>query len=129
MKSKNDFEYKYVAPTSEERKEIESIRKSYTQKPNINKLYYLRKLDYKVKNIPAIIGLIMGIVVLLIFGTGITMVLEWSIVIFGVIVGIIGISVMAIVYPVFLKISKYLKDKYSDEIIKLSEELLNDENK
>lgn len=123
----NDFEYNYVAPTSEERKEIESIRNNYiSQNKSVDKLEILRKLDNKVKSIPTIISLIFGIVGLLIFGLGLTMILEWKVTIGGIIVGAIGVIPMILAYPMYRKISNNLKNKYSDEIIKLSDELLNE---
>ena len=129
MTNNNDFEFKYSAPTSEERKEIESIRNSYIpkQKPT-TKLQQLRKLDNKVKNIPTMFSLIIGIVGTLVFGLGFAMILEWQITIFGVIVSVIGIIITIFAYPLHIKIEKYVKNKYSEEILKLSEELLN-ENK
>lgn len=127
MKNNNDFEYSYVAPTSEERKEIESIRKSYlAHDKKDNKLDYLRKLDAKVRNIPQLVSLTLGIVGLLIFGLGMAMILEWFLYIWGPIVCAIAIVPMALAYPAYLKADRILKEKYSGEILKISEELLND---
>lgn len=129
MKNRNDFEFNYTAPTSSERKEIERIRDSYIQKENsLSKIDYLRKLDNKVRNIPTIYALVFGVIGILIFGLGFAMVLEWKIIVWGVVVSVIGLIPMIISYPIYLKISKNLKNKYSDEIIKLSNEIL-DENK
>lgn len=122
------FEYKYSAPTQDERKEIEYIQSQYAKKPNtLTKLDYLRKLDNKVKNTPAAIALAMGIIGTLIFGLGISMVLEWQITIWGAVVGVIGLIPIIMAYFVYNKIYNALKNKYSDEILKLSSELLSDE--
>ena len=131
MKQKNDFEFNYSAPSSEERKEIESIRNSYLAKSSSvdNKLETLRKLDSKVKNTPTMIALIIGIVGTLIFGLGMTMVLEWNLTIWGVVVGTVGAVPISMAYPVFKLTHKKLKNKYSSQILKLSEELLGDESK
>lgn len=129
MKNKNDFEYKYVAPTSAERKEIENIRDSYIA-DNIkqsSKLDYLRKLDSKVRNIPTIISLVIGIVSILIFGLGLTMILEWNLIILGIVISVVGIIPMIANYFVFNMTTKKLKNKYSEEILKISGELLGDE--
>lgn len=123
----NDFEFKYCAPTTEERKEIESIRQSYLPKePAEKKLERLRKLDNKVKNLPVAIAIAVGVVGLLIFGLGMAMVLEWNLILWGVITGCVGLVPMGFAYPIFNKISKNLKAKHSQEILSLSEELLND---
>lgn len=124
----NDFEYKYVAPTSEERKEIESIRNNYIEKnKSMSKLEYLRKLDGKVKNIPVAMSLIFGILGSFVFGIGLAMIIEWDLLIWGIVLGTIGFAWMILTYPFHLKVVNAIKDKYSEEIIKVSEELLNDE--
>lgn len=124
----NDFEYKYVAPTKQERKEIESIRNSYIPQPvSHSKLDRLRKLHARVQNVPLISSLTIGIVGILIFGLGLTMVLEWNIVVWGVVVGIVGCAISSVAYPIHLVVTKKMKSKYSEEIINISDELLNDE--
>lgn len=124
----NDFEYRYSAPTNAERREIESIRNSYISKPNtIDKLSYLRKLDAKVKNIPTVISLVAGIIGTLTFGLGLSMILEWEILLGGVVVGTIGFIIAILAYPIFIVATKYMKNKYSNEILKLTDELLNEQ--
>lgn len=124
----NKFEFKYTAPTTEERKEIEYIQSKYKPKnKEQTKIERLRALDNKVRSIPTMIALILGIVGLLIFGTGMTMVLEWKLVVWGVIVGIIGFVPMGLAYFSYNHIYYKLKNKYSEEILKLSSELLNNE--
>lgn len=127
MKNKNEFEFKYVAPTNEERKEIESIRRSYTQKkPTLSKLDRLRALDAKVKGVPQIYSLVLGLFGILLFGLGLAMILEWKLLVWGIVVCAVSLVPMALAYPLHLKISKNLKAKHSDEILALSEELLNE---
>lgn len=126
MTEKNDFEYKYIAPSASERIEIESIKRSYLPKTKEeSKLDHLRKLDGKVKNIPMMAALILGVVGTLIFGTGMTMVLEWAIIAWGVVVCAVGVVPIALAYPVFLMATKKMKEKYGQTIINLSDELLN----
>lgn len=129
MKTKNDFEFKYTAPSIEERKEIESIRNSYVKNSTSNaKIETLRKLDNKVKGTPTCIALILGIVGTLIFGLGLTMILEWNIVIWALPVCLVGLVAIILAHPIYHKISIKLKDKYAEEIIKLSDELLNEKD-
>lgn len=125
----NDFEYKYSAPTAEERKEIESIRNGYLKEKKIDsKLERLRKLDAKVKNIPLIFGLVFGIFGTLIFGLGMAMVLEWSLMVWGIVVSAVGVVPISLAYPVYKIYSKKMKETYSAEILSLSEQLLNATN-
>ena len=125
----NQFNFKYTAPSQEERKEIDSIRRQYTpQDKTETKLERLRRLDGLVKNTAIVWSLVLGIIGCLIFGLGLTMVLEWSILLWGIILMAIGSVPMAIAYPVYKFVLNKGKEKYGDEILRLSEELLN-ENK
>lgn len=123
------FEFNYSAPSEQERKEIESIRRQYTTvtETKEDKLFRLRKLNSYVNNSATIIGLVFGVIGLLIFGLGMTMVLEWSLVLWGVIVGAVGVIPMAIAYPVYKAVYKKNKLKYGEEILALSNELLGKE--
>ena len=126
MTDKNDFEYRYVAPSASERKEIESIKRNYLpKKKEESKINQLRKLDGKVKSIPQIASLVLGIVGTLIFGLGLSMVLEWSLTLWGVLVAAVGVVPIALAYPMFIKLDKKMKEKYGKQILDLSDELLN----
>lgn len=128
---KTGFEYTYSAPTEQERKEIESIRRQYQAQPvsdREEKLNRLRKLDSFVKNSATTVALTLGLVGLLIFGLGMTMVLEWELYIWGVVVGAVGLTPIMIAYPVYNLILNKNKEKYGEQILMLTEELLNDKN-
>lgn len=89
----------------EDEKEIQSIRNRYLVHNNENnKLNYLRQLNNKVKNTPTIISLIVGIVGILIFGLGFTMVVKWDLIAWGVVVSCV---LMLLAYPLYLKVDKY----------------------
>jgi len=121
------FHFKYTAPTEEERKEIDSIRRQYApREKSESKLERLRRLDALVRNTPTVISLCLGVFGCLVFGLGLTMVLEWSILLWGVIVCAVGCIPMALAYPVYKAVLKRGKEKYGNEILALSEELLNE---
>lgn len=124
----NKFEYKYSVPTVEERNEINSIRNQYLPKDEtILEIEALRKLDSKVKNIPMIFSLTLGICGILMFGLGLTFFLEWTAFWYwGVPISLLGIVIMILDYPIYLKIGKKLKNKYGPKIIELSNKLLNE---
>ena len=64
----NRFHYTYSAPTEEERREIESIRREYQpREKKETDLERLRALDRKVKNLPMAVGLSLGVVGVLVF--------------------------------------------------------------
>ena len=126
----NQFNFKYTAPNEEERKEIDSIRRQYLPREQTeSKIDKLRRLDGLVKNIPTIWSLCLGIVGILIFGLGLTMILEWNIWIWGIVLMVIGSVSMAIAYPVYKLILNKGKAKYGEEILHLSKELLNESDK
>ncbi len=126
MSDKDTFNYSYSAPTEKERAEIENIKKQYISKENVQKtkLDRLRELHGKVKNPAIIIGVTIGVMGLLIFGSGLAMALEFSMVVWGIIVSAVGIVVMCVNYPLYKYIIKLGKAKYGDEILKLTDELL-----
>ena len=122
------FKYTYSALDNDERKEVEYIQSQYMAKDEKTlKLERLIKLDRRVKMIPECIGIILGVVGLLIFGLGFTMVLEWQILLWGVIVSLFGCVPIALAYFGYQKAYNKLKSKYADEIISLSEQLLGEE--
>lgn len=122
------FEYKYSAPTKDERKEINNIRNQYLPKSlEENKLDRLRNLDFKVKSVPTTISLSIGIIGLLVFGLGLTFVLEWNDFIVGIVIMIIGVIPISLAYYINKFILNKMKNKYGQEIIRLSDELLSEE--
>lgn len=126
----NQFNFKYTAPSQEERKEIDSIRRQYApQEQTETKMEKLRRLDALVKNTAIIWSLCLGVVGALIFGFGLTMVLEWSVWLWGIALMVIGSVPMAIAYPVYKVVLQKYKNRYGEEILRLSEELLNENDK
>ena len=71
------------------------------------------------------LSLIIGVMGALIFGLGMAMILVWSITVFGIIVCVVGAVPVAAAYPIFLVTMKRNKEKYGEEILKLSDEILN----
>lgn len=126
----NQFNFKYTAPSIEERKEIDSIRRQYSPEfKTESKLEKLRRLDGLVKGTATIWSLVLGVIGCLIFGLGLAMVLEWNILLWGIVLMVIGSIPMAIAYPVYKVVLSKGKSKYGEEILKLSEELLNESDK
>lgn len=125
---KEKFEYTYSAPTRVEREEIEDIRRDYIEKTETQiKLDRLKMLDKRVRRFPKFCAWCLGVVAVLIFGMGLTMVLEWNLTVFGVAVGVFGVTGMVADYFIYQKIKQKIIKKYKPEILALSEELLNAE--
>ena len=126
----NQFNFKYTAPSQEERKEIDSIRRQYVpQEKTETKIEKLRRLDALVKSVPTIWSLVLGVVGTLVLGLGLTMILEWNMWLWGIILMAVGSIPMAIAYPIYKGVLKKYKNRYGEEILRLSEELLNENEK
>ncbi|MGN1039961.1 MAG: hypothetical protein ACI4QL_00865 [Candidatus Fimimonas sp.] len=122
----NKFSYTYSVPTENERREIESIRKNYlSEKPS--KLALLRKLHAKVKNTATAVAISVGIVGLLVFGLGMAMVLQWGLIAAGIAISVVGCAVMGFAKKIYDCVFQKQKAKYGEEILKLSEQLLNEQ--
>lgn len=125
------FFYSYSAPTAEERREIDGIRRQYTARTAAEtKLAYVKKLDRRARRAPAAAALTLGIVGLLIFGGGLAISMEgifqgalWA----GVAVSVTGVVVMALAKPLHSALAARFKRKYGGTILKLTSELLGEE--
>ena len=124
------FSYTYSAKQQEE---IKNIRKKYTV-PEENKMEQLRRLDSGVMKKAACISLIVGIVGVLIFGMGMSIIMSdiGEIINFskgasmtaGILIGIIGILILSIAYPLYKLTLKKEREKIAPEIIRLTDELM-----
>lgn len=121
-KQEKSFEYSY---SSKQQDEIEAIRKKYMPKQE-DKLQQLKKMDKSVETPGAVTGLILGIVGILVMGTGMScvMVLTDTLFVVGIVVGLIGTVLVAAAYPVSKIITKRKREKLAPMILALSEELL-----
>lgn len=118
---KETFEYTYSARQQEE---IEEIRKKYLPQEE-SKMEQLRRLDQSVTKKGTMISIIIGIVGTLILGVGMCCTLVWADQWFipGIIVGLIGIAIVAAAYPSYTHITKKEREKLAPQILKLIEEL------
>lgn len=118
------FSYTYTAPTEAERKEIEHIRKKYQTESERGTLEQLKALDNKVHRFPTALALSLGVAGTLLFGLGFALILEWKQLILGACVSLVGIVPVALAYPVYRYHLAKGKKKYGEEILALSEKLL-----
>ena len=105
----------------------ESIAKEYAPKDH-SKLIALRKLDAKAKLPATVFTYTMGIVSSLVFGTGMCLGMQviggsTAHMIFGIIIGIIGMIGCGVNYPIYKRILENGKKKYAFEIMELAREI------
>lgn len=119
MDNNEKFEYTYSA---KQQAELETIRKKYLPEEE-TKMDKLRRLDKSVTRQGTMISIIIGVAGTLIMGLGMCMCLEWQQFVLGIILGILGIAILAAAYPVFNKITQKQKEKIAPEILRLTEEI------
>ena len=118
------FSYTYSA---KEQEEIKKIREKYQKKnPEEDKMEQLRRLDQSVTQKGTMTALILGIVGTLLLGVGMCGCMVWAGIWFvpGIIVGVVGIALIAAAYPMFIRITRQERERIAQEIIRLTEELL-----
>ena len=119
----NTFNYTYSA---KEQAELAKIRKKYMPAEQ-DKLAYVRKLDRSVANKATTWSLVIGIIGALIMGTGMSlcMVASKSFMVLGIVIGLIGMGIVAVAYPVYARILKREREKVAPEILRLTEQIIN----
>lgn len=133
MENKNTeagFSYTYSAT---EQEEIRKIREKYQPKKE-DDMSRLRKLDAKVTQKATIDSLVTGIIGTLIMGTGMSLVMTDmgmvfglqgnSSMVIGIVVGVMGMILTGIAYPIYSKVLKKEREKAAPEILRLTEELI-----
>lgn len=123
----HSFEYTYSA---ERQQEIEAIRKKYLPKEE-DKMAQLRKLHAVPTQKAQAASLAVGIIGTLILGTGMSFcmtdigaALGSLAMILGVIVGLAGVILVALAYPIYSKTLQIERKKIAPEILQLTEDLL-----
>ncbi len=110
----------------------EQIANEYAPKQT-SKVKALKKLDDKVKNPAIIFAFTFGIISSLVLGTGMCLcmgVLGAStplMMALGIVIGCIGILGVSVNYPLYKKILLKNKNKYASDIIKLANEIVNED--
>ena len=121
-RDKETFTYSYSAKQQEE---IRSIRKKYLPAEE-DKMEQLRRLDASVTVPGTMASLAVGIIGVLVLGIGMCCCMVWGGGWFipGIIIGVAGIIVLALAYPVYVKLTERQREKIAPEILRLTEELM-----
>ena len=132
MEHKEGFHYTYSA---KEQEEIKAIRKKYTAPEQTeDKMAQLRRLDAGVYSKATTAALVIGIIGALIMGIGMslamtdvgkTLGLLGSIAMLtGIVIGIVGITLVCVAYPIYNRVLKKEREKIAPEMIRLTDELM-----
>lgn len=132
MENKETFKLTYSA---KEQDEIKAIRKKYAvMEEEQDKMAQLRLLDAGVTGKATTISLIFGVVGALILGFGMSLTMtelrtffgisQNMAMLVGIAIGIVGIALLSLAYPLYNRIIKKERAKIAPEIIRLTDELM-----
>ncbi len=121
------FRYTYSAQDQEELKRIRS--KYLDESEAEDKMARVRRLDANVTKKGTVWSLIVGIVGALIMGTGMCLAMEvlgggTLFMILGIVVGLVGMGIAAIAYPLYKRITERERRRVAPEILRLTSELI-----
>ena len=123
----HSFEYTY---SPQRQREIEEIRKAYLPKEE-DKMTELRRLHAIPTQKAQTLSLTVGIIGLLILGTGMSLcmtelgaALGSLAMVLGILVGLAGLAMVAVSYPLYRRTLEQERAKIAPEIIRLTDELL-----
>ena len=132
MENKETFNYTYSA---KEQEEIKAIRQKYSAKVQTeDKMAQLRRLDASVTQKAVTVSLVFGIIGALIMGMGMSLAMteigdviglqgEMAMLI-GILVGILGIVLVCIAYPVYNRVTRKEREKIAPKILRMTDELM-----
>ena len=112
---------------------VQKIRTQYTEK-EYTRLDTLKKLDARVRRPANVFACVFGSLSAIIMGSGMSLVMTdiaeivgiQNPLLFGIMIGIIGMLMAIINYPVYKRILAARRRKYADKIISLSNHILHD---
>ena len=124
------FQYTYSA---KEQAEVESIRRKYLP-PQEDKMEQLRRLDRSASQKALVWAIALGTIGALILGVGMSLVMSdfgevlgayrENAMLIGIIIGVAGLVLVALAYPVYNHILKKERRRIAPEILRLTEELM-----
>ena len=130
MGNNEGFNYTYSA---KEQEEIKAIRKKYAASEETeDKMTQLRRLDASVYSKASTAALAVGIVGALIMGIGMSLVMTdigavlgtVLAMIIGISIGVVGIVLVCLAYPIYSRTLKKEREKIAPEILRLTDELM-----
>ena len=130
MENKERFHYIYSA---KEQEEIKAIRKKYAPSEETeDKMAQLRRLDAGVYSKATTVSLVVGIIGTLMMGLGMSLAMTdigemlgtVLAMVIGVSIGIVGIVLVCLAYPIYNRTLRKEREKIAPEIIRPTDELM-----
>ena len=113
-------------PLKEDAAKAEAIRRRYMEK-GTTKLDQLQALDTKVKTPATVAASILGVIGTLVMGAGMSNIMVWNNMTVGLALGIPGLVMVCLVWPVYRAILNSRKKKYATQIMELSEKIIDEQ--
>ena len=125
MENKNENEVFSYTYSAKEQEEVKQIRKKYMPK-EADKMEQLRRLDRSVTRKGTAVSIVMGIIGALTLGIGMCCAMVWMGQWFvpGIVIGLVGIILVSLVYPLYTHITQKEREKVAPEILRLTDELM-----
>ena len=127
------FNYTY---STKQRDEVIAIRKKYTptEPEDVDNITLLRNIDSEVTRKATVRALTTGVIGALLMGTGMSLLMtdlsstmgleSWIALLIGIVIGMVGLIIMCVTYPLYNHILERERARVADEVIRLSDELL-----
>ena len=125
MENKNENEVFSYTYSAKEQEEVKQIRKKYMPK-EADKMEQLHRLDRSVTRKGAAVSIAMGIIGALTLGIGMCGAMVWMGQWFvpGIVIGLVGIILVSLAYPLYTRITQKEREKVAPEILRLTDELM-----
>ena len=125
MENKNENEVFSYTYSAKEQEEVKQIRKKYMPK-EADKMEQLRRLDRSVTRKGAAVSIVMGIIGALTLGIGMCCAMVWMGQWFipSIVIGLVGIILVSLAYPLYTHITQKEREKVAPEILRLTDELM-----
>ncbi len=127
MSDNDTFKMTYSAA---EKNEIEEIRSKYEDKKE-DGIARLRAIDAQSESKAKMVSIVLGVIGTLVFGTGLSLCLSdfgnflgEAAMSVGIIVGLVGLILMALATPCYSRTLQKEREKRKEEILALADELL-----
>ncbi len=110
---------------------VQKIRTQYTEKEHTN-LDELKELDRKVKRPANVFAYVFGTISAIIMGSGMSLVMTdiseyvgiQNPMLYGIVIGVAGMAMALINYPIYKSILGSRRKKYAEKIIELSDKIM-----
>ena len=125
MENKQENQAFCLVYAAEEQEELKAIRQKYLP-PEQDKMQQIRKLDAGVTVRARMAAITLGVLGVLIMGLGMSCCMVWqgNWFIPGIVIGLVGMAMAGLAYPVYLRVEKRERQRIAPEILRLTEELI-----